>query len=202
MIGSDRHHQLQSIFRSFGCQFTLAGRPEWIHRQPRRYQSKWRGKEGASDDPSWQWWTARTNRGSLPGRQGSSSCRRSPHPSWKYFGRGRSSTWTPSCCQDVYFQKKGKIDEVFDCQCLSSRLACNGKSHYKDNSPDDSAEKGVEAKIFRFEHLEESGFGDWIVWINLSLFLKLPRNLILLQSIIRHTTMKRVKSPQICQQHV
>jgi len=28
---------------------------------------------------------------------------------------------------------------------------------------DDSAEKGVEAKIFRFEHLEESGFGDWIV---------------------------------------
>ena len=60
-------------------------------------------------------------------------------------------------------RKKEKIEGVYDCQCLCSRLACNGKSHYKDNSPDDSAEKGVEAKIFRFEHLEESGFGDWIV---------------------------------------
>ena len=57
--------------------------------------------------------------------------------------------------------EKGKFYGVYD--CLSSRLACNGKPHFKDYSPDDSAEKGVEAKIFRFEHLEKSGFGDWIV---------------------------------------
>ena len=50
--------------------------------------------------------------------------------------------------------------------------------------PDDSAEKGVEAEIFRFEHLEKSGFGNWIVGINLSFLLKFPGNLILLQNII------------------
>ena len=110
---------------SFWCLFTLAGRPEWIRRQPRRCRSRWRGREEASAAPSLQWWMERTSRGSLRGRQGSSSCRRCPPPSWTYFVRGRSSTWTPSCCQDVYFEKEGKLTCVCDCQCLSSKLARN-----------------------------------------------------------------------------
>ena len=54
----------------------------------------------------------------------------------------------------------------------------------KKDLPDDGAEKCVESEIFSFEHLEKSGFGNWIVHINLSLLLKFPCYLIFLQNII------------------
>ena len=51
--------------------------------------------------------------------QGSSSCRHCPRPDWKCFGRGRSSTWSPSCCQCVYVERR-KTQMLFIKSCMSS----------------------------------------------------------------------------------